>query len=167
MRTLICFDVDGIFEQREEESQYVKGPLDPFELRDHFCDHDSVCMIVSPSPYFPKDINGEPLFEKHAEWESNTMRWKNLIDCQKACIVPPDIKIYVSDNGDFKEAKKAGFIYCDINDFDEMMYTQFHIPDTPTYKRKDKEDIDLEEADVVFNSTKEEADEIKKDLEDK
>jgi len=156
MRTLICFDVDGIFEQPDEESQYVKGPIDPFIVRDHFVHHDSAVMIVSPSPYFPKDINGKPLFEKHAKWESNTMRWKNLVDCQKACMVPPDLKLYVSDNGDFKEAKKAGFIYVDVNDFEKMMYTQFHIVDTPSYTRKDMNEFVKETFEEIQKGDKDE-----------
>ena len=101
------------------------------------------------------------------------MRWKNLIDCQKACLVPPDIKIYVSDNGDFKEAQKAGFIYCDVENFEKMMYTQFHIPDTPSYKRKYLEEMEEEASLTGMNKFVQDTfegmikDEIKTDLEEK
>ena len=132
MRTLIAFDVDGIFQQKEEDSQYVKGPLDPRDIEVAFNDNfNCTCMIVSPSPYYPRKNDKTSLFDRHCEWESNTMRWKNLVDCVKSCMVKPDIRIYVSDNGDVKEAKKAGFIYVDVNDFKHMMDQRFKTDELP------------------------------------
>ena len=122
MKTIICFDVDGIFQQREEQSQYVTGPINPDYVNDNFNDKkDSICFVVSPSPYYPKGKNGEPMFSTFAQWQSNTMRWKNLVDAVDSLTVRPDVRIYVSDNGDMKEAQKAGFIYCDVMDFQKMM----------------------------------------------
>lgn len=121
-RTLIAFDVDGIFKQDSKESDYVKGPIDPVEVLLKFHDkHFNLCCIVSPSPYYPKNKDGSSMFPIYAKEASVTMRHKNLLDAVEDTLVKPDIKLYISDNGDHKEAKKAGFIYVDVNDFKNML----------------------------------------------
>jgi len=121
-RTMIAFDVDGIFKQDSKESEYVKGPLDPTKVKVMYDDgHFNTCVIVSPSPYFPCDNAGKSLFKRYCKESSNTYRHKNLLDAVDDCMVKPDIKIYVSDNGDVAEARKAGFLYCDVKDFVAMM----------------------------------------------
>ncbi|PBO84872.1 MAG: hypothetical protein COA77_07220 [Thaumarchaeota archaeon] len=117
MKQIIAFDVDGIFTQGEELSEYVLGYLDAEKINQMHNDGiDSKCVIVSPSPYYPKR-DGKSLWELFTSHETKDMRHQNLIDSVNAVSGDIDMKIYVSDNDDYDEAKKAGFIYVDVLDF--------------------------------------------------
>lgn len=112
---LICFDTDGTIECAEENSEYISGPIKISTL----CTLQNYCevIIVSPSPYYPKYDDGESMFLLENEYGSDTMRHMNLLKALnrfiKAHKKSPAIKLYVSNNGDYKEAQKAGFIYVD------------------------------------------------------
>lgn len=118
MKTLICFDIDGVFKQKEELSQYVNGPIDPEWVKDLNSNGDLI-TLVSPSPFYPKDDKGFPLWPVFAEFESNDYRHRNLLNSIEYCkqFFNPILKLYVSDNGDYKEAQKAGFVYVDSQMF--------------------------------------------------
>ncbi len=129
MKLLIAFDVDGIFKQKEELSEYIVGQLDAEKIDRMYNDGvDSKCVIVSPSPYYPKR-DGKALWELFVNHETNDMRHQNLIDSANAISDDVDTKLYVSDNGDYDEARKSGFIYVDAVDFHQAI----------------EENIDLEE----------------------
>jgi hypothetical protein len=116
MLGLICFDTDGTLECKEENSQYINGPVKLSTLERLSKDYQIV--IVSPSPYYPKYDDGKSIYPIFAEYGSNTMRHKNLSDALKA--FPTDgVKIYVSNNGDREEANKADFIFIDEVSFAE------------------------------------------------
>ena len=120
MKQLIAFDVDGIFKQEQEQSEYVAGQLDAEKIDVMYNDGiNSKCVIVSSSPYYPKK-NGKSLWELYAKNETNDMRYKNLLDSVSALTDNVDLKLYVSDNGDYDQAEKAGFIYVDVNDFQKI-----------------------------------------------
>lgn len=111
---LFAFDVDGTLECKEEKSEYINGPVKISTLV-RLSIYNKI-VIVSPSPYYPKHSDGVSLFPIFAEYESNTYRHKNLLDAEKS--FPVDgLKIYVSDNGDHKEADKAGFIFITEKEF--------------------------------------------------
>ena len=116
---LICFDMDGTIECIEDKSEYISGPVKISTL----CTLANYCevFIVSPSPYFPKHDDGTPMFHISADYGSDTMRHVNLLRALGVFIEAhkksPSIKLYVSNNGDWKEAQKAGFIYVDAQMF--------------------------------------------------
>jgi len=117
MKQIIAFDVDGIFKQDVSVSEYVDGILDAEKIDERFNDGiNSKCVIVSPSPYYHKR-DGKSIWELFNKHETNDMRHQNLLDSVNSISGEIDTKIYVSDNGDYDEAKKAGFIYVDVNDF--------------------------------------------------
>lgn len=122
---LIALDIDGTIESQNEKSEYVNGPIkiaDLFLLEDaHF-----ICL-VSPSPFYPRlEDNITPMFPIFAKWGSDTMRWKNLIDAEKHWKESQfgddlQLKLYVSNNKDYNEAKKAGFAYIEADQFANMI----------------------------------------------
>lgn len=118
MKTLICFDIDGVFKQDKEESRYVNGPVDPQWVKDLLSNGDLI-TLVSPSPFYPRDKDGFPMFPIFDKYPSNNYRHKNLQDSINYCrtFFNPILKLYVSDNGDWKEAQKAGFVYIDAQMF--------------------------------------------------
>jgi len=120
MKLLIAWDVDGIFTQKDEQSEYIAGVIDADKIDRMYNDGiDSKCVIVSSSPYYPKK-NGKSLWELYTKNETNDMRYQNLLDSVNALSVNVDLKLYVSDNGDYDQAEKAGFIYVDVNDFQNL-----------------------------------------------
>lgn len=123
-KPLICFDVDGTIESIEANSEYVSGPVELKTLV-KLQNHNVIC-VVSPSPYFPKGPMGLPLFPVFAEWGSDTYRHQNLLDALKwyndIFQDDPPLKLYVSNNGDYIEAEKAGFIYVDADTFARSFY---------------------------------------------
>ncbi len=113
---LICFDIDGTLECKEDDSEYINGPVKLTTL-DHLAKKHRI-VIVSPSPYYPKDDNGRSLYPIFSKYESNTYRHLNLLEAKES--FPVDgLNIYVSNNGDYKEAEKAGFIFIDEKVFAE------------------------------------------------
>ena len=119
MKQIIAFDVDGIFKQDVSVSEYVDGILDAEKIDRLYNDGViSKCVIVSPSPYYHKK-NGKSIWELYNKHETNDMRHQNLLDSVESLDV--DVKLYVSDNEDYDQAKKAGFTYVDVNDFQKAV----------------------------------------------
>ena len=110
--TLIAFDVDGTLECKEENSQYISGPVKLNHLLWLSTDFHNVIVMVSPSPYAPKEDIKE-IFIRESQYGSNTMRHRNLLKAKEKYPQKDNLYLYVSDNGDYAEAKKAGFIYID------------------------------------------------------
>jgi len=117
---LICFDTDGIFKQPEEHSEYIEGPIDPKWIQELEKNGVSIA-IVSPSPYYPKLKDGKPMFAMHNDEDNDSLRHQNLINSRKFYSTlngkEPIICLYVSNNGDWKAAQKANFIYVDVKMF--------------------------------------------------
>ena len=117
---LICFDTDGVFKQSIEHSEYIEGPIDPKRIQDLEKQGVSVA-IVSPSPYYPKQPNGEHMFSTLGYWKNNSDRHRNLEAARKFYTTvnnkEPIICLYVSDNDDWQEAQKAKFVYVDVKMF--------------------------------------------------
>lgn len=116
MLGLICFDIDGTLECKEEDSQYINGPVKLRTLERLSKDYQ--IAMVSPSPYYPKHSDGSNLYPVFAQYGSDTMRHKNLLDALKA-FPTYGVKLYVSNNGDKKEADKADFVFIDEVNFAE------------------------------------------------
>jgi len=116
--TFICFDTDGTLKtpEMENEGEYVKGVIDQ-SILEYLWNNKIAISIVSESPFYPKTEKGEPRFHVHC----GKSRAENLIDATNCYIEyigkEPNLKLYVSDNGDYKEAEKAGFIYIDAKMF--------------------------------------------------
>src|SRR3972149_4100712 len=108
---LIAFDIDGVLETNDEKSEYVRGPVSPFQL--HVLQLNHKVVMVSPSPYYFKNIKGESRYPIIADYGSNEMRHQNLLKAKEKYPQRDKLYLYVSDNGDYAEAKKAGFIYID------------------------------------------------------
>lgn len=116
---LICFDVDGIFIQ-SEQIDYVSGPINPSDIMN--LEKQGVFVtIVSPSPYFPKNSENTSLFELCNSEPENDRRHINLENSKERYFQKynrqPENCIYISDNEDYDESEKAGFVYVDVNDF--------------------------------------------------
>jgi hypothetical protein len=117
---LIAFDIDDTIGSKEESSEYVNGPIPVPVLLE--LAKSCVIVMVSPSPYYPKDAEGKSIFPRCCEYGSDTMRHVNLEAARQYYVnnlgMRPQLKLYVSNNGDYKEAEKAGFIYIDAVMFD-------------------------------------------------
>lgn len=113
---LFAFDIDGTLECKEDDSEYINGPVKLSTL-DRLAIHNKI-VIVSPSPYYPKHSDGKPLYPIFAEYESDTYRHKNLLEAKSSFPVDGSY-IYVSNNGDHKEAEKAEFIFITEKEFAE------------------------------------------------
>lgn len=105
----------------EGESDYVRGVINTSSLRK--LSRRAVITMVSPSPFYPKESDGSPTFPIFANEASSTYRHSNLNDsvdyCKKTFGETPTLKLYVSNNGDLEEARKAGFVYIDAVNFKE------------------------------------------------
>lgn len=126
-RILIALDNDGTIECKDESSEYVNGPI-PIAVLEILNKWHTV-VIVSPSPYYPKKPNREPLFPICAQYGSDTMRHVNLMGALNYFRsthngLDPSLCLYVSNNGDYKEAEKAGFIYIDAKMFANAYLTR-------------------------------------------
>lgn len=108
-------DIDGTIESTEEKSEYVNGPIKIIHLYTLELDHKIV--LVSPSPYFPKNMKGESIYPIIADFGSGEMRYANLLKAKDVYPQRDNLYLYVSNNGDYKEAQKAGFIYIDAQMF--------------------------------------------------
>ena len=110
MNVLVCLDTDGVL-----ESGNPKGPIEIRRL-EKLESGGAIIILVSPSPNYPKGRNNLPLFTQIA---TNTRR-ENLEDAAKwvqGYGMDPILRLYVSDNGDWREAEDAGFIYIDSKMF--------------------------------------------------
>lgn len=128
MKILIALDTDGVFFNKREPN--LSGPIDPNKLyewveqmNEKIKDPGYVyCVVVSESPYYPVDKKGEPLF---AVMNDSYNREGNLLKARSWVTEefgPPDLLLYVSDNGwDKPDAKKAGFIYVSEQTFATMV----------------------------------------------
>jgi len=126
--TLICFDVDGIFIQLEK-IEYISGPIQPLDVLK--LEQKGVYVtIVSPSPYFPKNSENDSLFEICNLEQENDRRYVNLEYSKKKYFEKfnkfPIHCIYISDNEDYEQAKKSGFVYLDVNDFENILTKYFN-----------------------------------------
>lgn len=104
MNVLIAFDTDGVLETGK--------PAGPVEIRrlEKLQSDGAIIVLVSPSPNCPKGRNNLPLFTQIA----TKTRRENLEEAAKWAQgygLDPILKLYVSDNGDWREAKDAGFTY--------------------------------------------------------
>ena len=125
MKTLIAFDTDGVFkmfyETQTEQVKSFSGPLDPRLVNKWFDVDNTFVVVVSESPYYPKKVDGQPMFPVINDGAN---REANLRKAIKYC-GGADFKIYVSDNGwDKKDAENAGFIYVDIKELMRMINTK-------------------------------------------
>jgi len=107
---LLCFDTDGIFQQKKEESEFIRGPIDPLMVKK--LEKECAIFIVSESPFYPKNEDGSPMFEIQNKLPG---RWLNIQECYniywERYSQEPSAKLYISDNGDYNEATKAEFTY--------------------------------------------------------
>ena len=104
MNVLLCFDTDGVIQTGKPE-----GPVETKWL-ELLQSNGAIVVLVSPSPNCPKGRNNLPLFTQIA----SKSRRENLEDAVKwvqSYGFDPILKLYVSDNGDWREAKDAGFTY--------------------------------------------------------
>ena len=127
MKILLAFDTDGTFWTDEEKSEYICGMIDPRELDSKLMKNNYVdvllmrAVVVSESPYYPKTLGGEPLFEL-----CNTFgnRFYNLLKAKEAFTKKygaPDICIYVDDLDIWrKDAHNAGFAFINAEKFADM-----------------------------------------------
>jgi len=99
---LLAFDVDGTL--WTSNGKVTEEMLVKLELA------GSKVVIVSPSTARPKGWD---------EFIDGPARRDNLLKARERW--PFSVRIYVSDNGDVEEAKAAGFLYVDREDFAEMM----------------------------------------------
>lgn len=115
--TVIALDTDGIFHSSEIDSGYISGPMDVQKFS-KWLSTQKMCqaVTVSESPYYPKNPDGSPMFLI----KSGKSRAENLEDAVKLTN-NPSIKLYVSDNGDIKEAEKADFFYVDVRLFAQLL----------------------------------------------
>jgi hypothetical protein len=98
--TVFCFDVDGTLETSD-------GPIPIAVLAGLKCDH--YVYLVSPSSARP---HGFPIVV------SQTSRVESLRQVKKMHPDTPDEEfLYISDNGDQREAQLAGFRYVWHNEF--------------------------------------------------
>jgi hypothetical protein len=121
MNVILAFDIDGtlLTKEMDDEGEYMKGLIRTEELT-ALSEKGFSITIVSPSPFYPKNKDGIPMFQMFQEWGGDTMRWKNLADAENY-FGKADLKLYISNNGDRKEAQKAGYIYVDVNEFRDML----------------------------------------------
>jgi hypothetical protein len=115
--TLIALDTDGIFHTEEDSSEYVSGLMDVNKFV-KWVEQQKMCkaITVSESPFYPKNPDGSSMFPIC----QGKSRAENLEDAKKLTN-NPSIKLYVSDNGDIKEAEKADFFYVDVRLFAQLL----------------------------------------------
>lgn len=117
---LICFDTDGIFKVKDWyskddktwfEDAHIGGPIDPEIVRDEISKFADV-YVVSESPFYPKEKDGKAMLtiqnDQPARYLNLEASYNLYWDKYEQ---EPDIKLYVSDNGDYVEATKAEFTY--------------------------------------------------------
>lgn len=120
MKTLLAFDVDGVFKQTNKDLETFSGPVDP-EFVKQLEDNGYIISIVSPSPNYPKVYNkGQAKFiSMFPMIMYNRSRTENLeitrLHYEK--IYGQMNRIYVSDNGDKKDSERAGFVYIEPEEF--------------------------------------------------
>ena len=111
---ILCFDTDGVF--YNEKEPHVSGPVKVKDLIPLYLNSD--IYIVSESPYYPKDDEGNPIFHIQNDKPERYLNLKaSVTEFIKWKGGPPSMKLYISDNGDWREAEKAGFIYVDAKMF--------------------------------------------------
>lgn len=95
LRQLICFDVDGTLDCKENDNEdYLKGVI-PEEVLVDLWKKGYGIAIVSPSPYFPDKWKGENhWFCKNG---SNDYRWENVDDAINYYKTSRYNTIYVDD----------------------------------------------------------------------
>lgn len=128
MKILLAFDTDGTFWTDEEKSEYVSGPIDPRELDSKLMRNNYVdvlltrAVVVSESPYYPKDSFGNPIF-KLCNTSGN--RFQNLLSAKiwfAGEFGRPDICIYVDDLDIWrKDAHNAGFAFINAEKFADSL----------------------------------------------
>jgi len=117
---LIAFDTDGIFQclpyYSDEDKKwfddgYIAGPIDPVIVKTKLTSIADM-YIVSESPFYPKNPDGTPMFPVINDLPG---RYLNITECYnrywEKYHQEPDVKLYISDNGDYSEAQKADFKY--------------------------------------------------------
>lgn len=110
MNVLIALDTDGTLDTGKPEGPILTRWLELLQQ------NGAIVVLVSPSPNCPKGRNNLPLFTQIA----SKSRRENLEDSVKwvqSYGMDPILKIYTSDNGDWREAQDAGFIYVDAKSF--------------------------------------------------
>ncbi|KEQ56549.1 hypothetical protein SCCGRSA3_02038 [Marine Group I thaumarchaeote SCGC RSA3] len=121
---LLCFDVDGVFHTNEIDEPHISGNINP-KLVEQLDDKLFAKSIVSPSPYYPKDSQNHSLFILHNKHENNEERYKNLLESYQYFTQirreKPIISLYISDNEDIDQAKKANFHYIDNITFGKVL----------------------------------------------
>ena len=127
MKILLAFDTDGTFWTDEEKSEYICGMIDPLLLDRKIKENNYIdvlltrAVVVSESPYYPKTLGEEPLFEL---CNTHGNRFYNLLKAKENFTKKygsPDVCIYVDDLDIWrKDAENAGFIYVEANQFADM-----------------------------------------------
>ena len=107
---LICLDVDGTIETGQPNGPVTIKKLEDLEAE------GCIIVIVSPSPNIPRRKNGVWRFPIFAD-KSRAENLQDAVAYLHKQGLDPIFKIYVSDNGDWHEAEKAKFIYCDAKMF--------------------------------------------------
>ncbi len=102
-KLLICLDTDGTLE--------TSGGLVMVSRLLQLGAAGVKLVVVSPSPNYPKDEEGSPLFELR----NQLTRSENLRLSKER--YPSDLYLYVSDNGDNHISKECGFVHVHPNDF--------------------------------------------------
>ena len=106
-KALLMFDTDGTLEVLSEPA--FSGPIliKALDKLKETCE----IFIVSESPFYPKNDDGSPRFPL----VNKKSRWENLTECVKIYAEKydkiPQVRLYISDNGDIDEARKAGVTY--------------------------------------------------------
>ena len=100
---LVCLDTDGTLE--------TSGGLVTVSRLLQLGAAGVKIVIVSPSPNYPKDEEGSPLFELR----NQLSRGENLRLSKER--YPSDLYLYVSDNGDNYISKEEGFVHVKPEDF--------------------------------------------------
>jgi hypothetical protein len=120
MKTLLAFDVDGVFSQTNTDLETFSGPVDPVFVK-QLEDNGYIISIVSPSPNYPK-VYSEARSKYISMFPmimSNRSRTENLeitrLHFEK--IHGEMNRFYISDNGDKKDAIRSGFIYLEPEEF--------------------------------------------------
>ena len=116
---LLCFDIDGTIETQTENSEHINGPVKISTL--HTLSQNCEIFLVSSSPYHPKFKSGKLMFLLQNKYELKSERHKNLLDSLSNYVKThkkfPPLKLYISNDQDWLEAKKAGFVYVDAQMF--------------------------------------------------
>jgi len=119
IKQLICFDVDGSLECKENDNEeYLKGVV-PENLLVKLWKKGYAIAIVSPSPYFPDKWKGDNHWFKRNG--SNDYRWENVDDAIKYYKTERLNTTYVDDlKANRIQLKKLNVISYSPEDFMEI-----------------------------------------------